>query len=291
MLIGYARVSTPEQVLQPQVDALLAAGCERVFQDRVSGALRERPQLNRCLQVLNEGDTLVIVRLDRLGRSLRHLVDILELLRERHIGLRSLTEGIDTDSPNGELKPAEEAYETARKPASEAYNAAQKTASEAYDAAIKTAREAYETARKPASEAYDAALKTAREAHAAALKTAREAYDAAIKTAEEAYETARKPASEAYAAELIFHIFGAVSQFERSLIRERTIDGLNNARARGRNGGRPPKVTGKRLELARSLWDAHTHTLKQIAELLGCSESSVYRGLHRSLKPQIPFSE
>ena len=154
----------------------------------MSGALRERPQLNRCLQVLNEGDTLVIVRLDRLGRSLRHLVDILELLRERHIGLRSLTEGIDTDSPTGEL---------------------------------------------------------------------------------------------------IFHIFGAVSQFERSLIRERTIDGLNNARARGRNGGRPPKVTGKRLELARSLWDAHTHTLKQIAELLGCSESSVYRGLHRSLKPFI----
>jgi hypothetical protein len=102
-LLGYARVSTGQQELALQRDALAAAGCPRIFSDTASGALDERPELTRVLDHLREGDTLVVWRLDRLGRSLRHLVDTISGLAERGVGFRSLQESIDTTTPGGRL--------------------------------------------------------------------------------------------------------------------------------------------------------------------------------------------
>ena len=105
-MVGYARVSTGQQDLQLQLDALDKAGVSRklVFTDKVSGAKTSRPGLDACLQQLQSGDTLLVWRLDRLGRSLRHLVDLIEDLRQRGIGFRSLCDGgIDTTTASGEL--------------------------------------------------------------------------------------------------------------------------------------------------------------------------------------------
>lgn len=102
-LLGYARVSTGEQELALQHDALAAAGCSRIFSDTASGALDERVELVRVLDYLREGDTLVVWRLDRLGRSLRHLIDTVTRLADRGVGFRSLQESIDTTTPGGRL--------------------------------------------------------------------------------------------------------------------------------------------------------------------------------------------
>ena len=104
MLIGYARVSTGEQNLDLQVDALKEAGCEKVFTDEISGAKSERPGLQDALEYLREGDMLVVWRLDRLGRSLKDLVQKIEDLQNRSIGFRSLQESIDTASPSGKFQ-------------------------------------------------------------------------------------------------------------------------------------------------------------------------------------------
>src|SRR3954447_14406796 len=101
--IGYARVSTSDQDLALQLDALNEAGCSRVFKERASGALDERRELARMIDHLREGDTVVVWRLDRLGRSLRHLIEIVGELEERKIGFCSLTEGIDTGTAGGKL--------------------------------------------------------------------------------------------------------------------------------------------------------------------------------------------
>ncbi len=140
MLLGYARVSTLEQTLALQQDALTQAGCERTFTDTASGSQDVRPGLTEALDFARPGDTLVVWRLDRLGRSLRHLIDTVALLQERGIGFKSLQEQIDTTTSGGKL---------------------------------------------------------------------------------------------------VFHVFGALAEFERDLIRERTQAGLLAARARGRLGGRP----------------------------------------------------
>jgi DNA invertase Pin-like site-specific DNA recombinase len=103
-VIGYARVSTAGQDLTLQLDALKTAGVKRVFQDVGSGSLRSRPQLDACLERLGEGDTLIVWRLDRLGRSLRHLLSLLGDLDERGIAFRSLTEAIDTSTAAGQLQ-------------------------------------------------------------------------------------------------------------------------------------------------------------------------------------------
>jgi len=102
-LIGYARVSTSEQKLEPQVDALKAAGCDNVFEDVISGAKAERPGLNEALAFLRKGDTLVVWKLDRLGRSMKHLVETVTNLGDRGVGFRSLTEGVDTTTTGGTL--------------------------------------------------------------------------------------------------------------------------------------------------------------------------------------------
>lgn len=179
-LIGYARVSTVDQEPALQLDALNKAGCGKVFTDKASGALERRPQLDKMMEHLRPGDTVVVWRLDRLGRSLRNLIALIDDLAVNEVGFKSLTEAIDTTTAGGKL---------------------------------------------------------------------------------------------------IFSIFGALAEFERSLIRERTMAGLAAARARGRNGGRPPKMTPEKIELAKKLYMEKTHTVEEIGNLLGVTRKTIYRHL------------
>lgn len=103
MLVGYARVSTQEQLLDLQTDALLVAGCEKIFSDKASGAATERKALTELLDYVREGDTLVVYKLDRLGRSLAHLLEVVATLEAKGVGFKSLTEGLDTTTPGGRL--------------------------------------------------------------------------------------------------------------------------------------------------------------------------------------------
>ena len=178
--IGYARVSTLEQDEALQRDALIAAGCQKVFVDKASGKLEHRPALDAMIEQLRPGDSVTVWRLDRLGRSLRHLIDTVADLEARGVAFRSLTESIDTSTPGGKLT---------------------------------------------------------------------------------------------------FHLFGALAEFERDLIRERTMAGLAAARARGRNGGRPTVWTPAKLEVARSMHRAGEHDVTTIARVVGVSRASVYRAL------------
>lgn len=181
MFVGYARVSTDDQDLALQRDALTAAGCERIFTDTMSGAKAERPGLAEALDFCRSGDTLVVWRLDRLGRSLTNLIELMTLLGERRIGFKSLSEQIDTTTSGGKL---------------------------------------------------------------------------------------------------IFHIFGALAEFERELIRERTRAGLAAARARGRQGGRPKKLdTARKLAMAQALYDDGTHSIADICQTLGISRATLYRAV------------
>jgi DNA invertase Pin-like site-specific DNA recombinase len=179
-LLGYARVSTTDQQPRLQVDALERAGCYRVFVETASGARTDRPVLAQALDQLRPGDVLVVWKLDRLGRSLRHLVDTVAGLAERGVGFRSLQEAIDTTTPGGKL---------------------------------------------------------------------------------------------------VFHVFAALAEFERDLIRERTSAGLAAARARGRRGGRPSALSGHKLQVAREMYASGRYTVAAIARTLGVSRASVYRHL------------
>jgi DNA invertase Pin-like site-specific DNA recombinase len=182
--IGYARVSTADQNPALQIDALETAGCGRVFVDQASGSLRDRPELAKAMDYLREGDSLVVWRLDRLGRSLRHLLDTVTNLNDRGIGLVSLSESIDTSTSAGRL---------------------------------------------------------------------------------------------------IMHVFASLAEFERELIIERTQAGLAAARARGRNGGRPPVLTAEKLIVARQLYASKEHTVASIARTVGVSRATLYR--HLSAQP------
>ena len=179
-LVGYARVSTGDQNIDLQTDALQAAGCARVFTDTASGSLAERPQLSAALDYLRDGDTLVVWRLDRLGRSIRRLIETVGTLQERGIGFRSIQESIDTTTSGGRL---------------------------------------------------------------------------------------------------VFHVFCALAEFERDLIRERTHAGLAAARARGRVGGRKPALTPKQVKVARRMYEAKDSTVSDIAKVLGVSRATIYRHL------------
>src|SRR5450830_1495631 len=101
MLIGYARVSTQDQNLELQREALTKAGCQKVFEDKISGSRAERPGLAKLLEILREGDTLVVWKLDRLGRSVKNLVDMVESLHKQGVQFKSLTDAIDTGTPSG----------------------------------------------------------------------------------------------------------------------------------------------------------------------------------------------
>jgi DNA invertase Pin-like site-specific DNA recombinase len=180
MLVGYARVSTLEQTLALQQDALTKAGCERVFTDTVSGSQTDRPGLDEALGYVRTGDTLVVWRLDRLGRSLRHLIDILGALQQRGIGFKSLQEQIDTTTSGGKL---------------------------------------------------------------------------------------------------VFHVFGALAEFERDLIRERTQAGLLAARARGRLGGRPKALDPRKAAIAQALYNDKTNAIADICRTLRVSRATLYRSI------------
>ena len=181
MLIGYARVSTTEQILDLQQDALKKIGCHKIFTDIISSAKPERPGLRDALAYVRGGDTLVVWRLDRLGRSLKELIEIVKDLNTRNIDFQSITEHIDTSTPGGKL---------------------------------------------------------------------------------------------------VFHIFGALAEFERDIIRERTKAGLAAARARGRLGGRP-KVqtlnTPKKVAIAQALYNDKTNSIAEICTTLNISRATLYR--------------
>ena len=180
MRIGYARVSSQDQNPDLQLDALRAAGCKRIFVEKASGAQRERPELGAALDYMRSGDTLVVWKLDRLARSMKQLIETVEGMEVRGIGLRSLTEAIDTTTAGGKL---------------------------------------------------------------------------------------------------IFHIFGALAEFERAIIRERTRAGLEAARARGRQGGRPPKLTPQDLAAAKAMLADPSFTVADVARRLGVSPATLYRHL------------
>src|SRR6184192_2361689 len=186
MNIGYARVSTQDQTLNLQKDALKKIGCNKIFTDTSSGTKAERNGLEEALEYVREGDTLVVWRLDRLGRSLKHLIETISQLDTRKIGFKSITENIDTTTSGGKL---------------------------------------------------------------------------------------------------VFHIFGALAEFERDLIRERTNAGLQAARARGRVGGRPALLTKDKLRTARRMYEQKDMTVEKIGEVLGVSRTTVYRSLRREPAP------
>ncbi len=177
MLIDYARVSTQDQTLDLQKDALEKIGCTKIFTDTISGATTERKGLDEALDYVREGDTLVVWRLDRLGRSLKHLIETITNLNNRKIGFRSITEHIDTTTSGGKL---------------------------------------------------------------------------------------------------IFHIFGALAEFEREIIRERTNAGLQAARARGRKGGRPKSLTSKKVTMAQELYE-NKNSISDICKSLNISRATLYR--------------
>lgn len=180
--VGYARVSTAGQDEALQLDALEQAGCDRVFTDHVSGATTSRPALAELLGMIRRGDALVIWRLDRLGRSLRHLLEVVGDLEQRGVALRSLSESIDTATPAGRL---------------------------------------------------------------------------------------------------VFHTFGALAEFERDLIRERTKAGLAAARARGRVGGRPTVWTPEKKEQAQRMLE-EGRDVSTVAAVLGVSRASIYRAFRNA---------
>ena len=179
MLIGYARVSTTEQILDLQQDALEKIGCSKIFTDVISSAKPERPGLTDALAYVRQGDILVVWRLDRLGRSLKELIEIVKDLNNRKVEFQSITENIDTTTPGGKLT---------------------------------------------------------------------------------------------------FHLFGALAEFERDIIRERTQAGLQAARARGRLGGRPKALnTPNKVAIAQSLYDNKTNTIDEICKTLNISRATLYR--------------
>lgn len=178
MNLGYARVSTLDQHLELQEDALTKAGCEKIFRDVASGAVDSRKGLTEAIEFARHGDTLVVWKLDRLGRSLKHLIETVNLLKKRGVGLMSLQEKIDTTTSGGKL---------------------------------------------------------------------------------------------------IFHVFGALAEFERELIRERTNAGLKAARTRGRLGGRPPKLTSKQIEMGQRLLNDPSVSVAEVCRTLQVSRSTLYR--------------
>lgn len=178
MLVGYARVSTVEQNLDLQQDAFRAAGCSKTFEDTLSGAREDRPGLDAVLDYLRPGDTLVVWKLDRLGRSLPHLIETVRALEARGIGFKSLRENIDTMTSGGKL---------------------------------------------------------------------------------------------------VFHIFAALAEFERDIIKERTAAGLVAARARGRKGGRPKVMDSKKIAMANALRANPNLSVAEICNQLGVSETTFYR--------------
>ena len=189
MTIGYARVSTKDQDLSLQIDALEKAGCRKIYREKITGASRDRPELQKMIEHLREEDTVVIWKLDRLGRSLKDLVHLVTEIQSRGAALQSLNDAINTSTPGGKLT---------------------------------------------------------------------------------------------------FHLFAALAEFERDIIRERTLAGLAAARARGRKGGRKKGLSKKAEHIAvvaEKLYTEETLTTAEICQELDISRSTLYRYLrHRGVK-------
>ena len=179
--IGYARVSTGDQHTALQLDALRKAGCEKLFEDKASGVKTDRPGLAEAVRYARDGDTLTVWKLDRLGRSMNHLIEIVTELESRGVGFRSITENIDTTTPGGRL---------------------------------------------------------------------------------------------------VFHLFGALAQFERDLIRERTRAGLRAASERGSVPGRRPVITPEKLKKARDLVDSGL-TVREAAGRIKVGKTALYEALRK----------
>jgi DNA invertase Pin-like site-specific DNA recombinase len=192
MLVGYARVSTIEQNLHLQQDALQAAGCTKMIQDTLSGTREDRPGLDAVLEYLRPGDTLVVWKLDRLGRSLPHLIETVRALEAKGIGFVSLRENIDTTTSGGKL---------------------------------------------------------------------------------------------------VFHLFAALAEFERDIIKERTAAGLVAARARGRKGGRPKVMDSKKVAMAQALRADPNLSVAEICQQLGVSETTFYRYMTGLMSRDSPVSD
>ena len=185
MLIGYARVSTLDQSPELQQDALQAAGCEKIFTDKITGTAKTRPELDKLKEQLREGDTLVVWRLDRLGRSLKDLIEWVAYLETKGVEFKSLQESIDTTTSTGKL---------------------------------------------------------------------------------------------------VFHMFAALAEFERNLIRERTQAGLAAARARGRKGGRTKALSPKQRRRAVELYDSKEISVKEICTMFSISKPTLYSYVRESQK-------
>ncbi len=182
MLVGYALVSTSDQNLDLQIDALDKAGCEKIFQDVASGAKSERPGLTEALSFMRAGDTLTVWKLDRLGRSLKHLIEVITQLNEEEKEFKSIQENLDTSTSTGKL---------------------------------------------------------------------------------------------------LFHLLGSLAEFERSLIRERTMAGLEAARARGRRGGRPRVMDERKVALAKSMLSDPATSIADVSKTLGVSKATLYTYLNQ----------
>jgi DNA invertase Pin-like site-specific DNA recombinase len=187
VIIGYARVSTDDQNLDLQRDALLQEGCTKIYEDHISGAKTARPGLQKAISTAQAGDILVVWRLDRLGRSLKDLIGIVEDLEKRDIELHSIQESLATHTSEGKL---------------------------------------------------------------------------------------------------IFQIFGALAEFERNLIRERTQAGLKAARARGRLGGRPKALDPSKRQLAVKLYSEKQYTIEEICQMMGISKPTLYSYVEEVNKAQ-----
>jgi DNA invertase Pin-like site-specific DNA recombinase len=184
MFIGYARVSTESQNLELQIDALKKAGCEKIYSEKISGAKTEREEYEGMKKYLRPNQDIVVVyKLDRLGRSLKHLMEEIEWFKQNNIGFKSIQENIDTSSSSGKL---------------------------------------------------------------------------------------------------FFHMFAAIAEFERDLIRERTMAGLLAARARGRKGGRKPKVLENQVKIIQKLHEDKDTDIKQICYMFKISKSVLYRTLKKA---------
>ena len=184
MKIGYARVSTDEQNLDLQRDALKKAGCDKIIADKgISGNSTKRDGLDRAIRQVKNGDILIVWKLDRLGRSLRHLIELIETLREKGAGFQSLSDGISTTTAGGKL---------------------------------------------------------------------------------------------------VFHIMGALAEFERSLIVERTKAGLSAAKRRGKFPGRPKSLTPQQIKHARKMLDSGDETTGSIAALFAVDRTTIWRALQKT---------
>ncbi|NIP28454.1 MAG: recombinase family protein [Phycisphaerae bacterium] len=195
MKIGYARVSTKDQDPSLQLDDLKKAGCKKIFQEKMTGSTKERPQLHKMIEQIRKGDVVIIWKLDRLGRSLKDLVQLVNEIQDKGAGLKSLNDHIDTTTPHGKFT---------------------------------------------------------------------------------------------------FHLFAALAEFERDIIRERTNAGLAAARARGRKGGRPKGLSSKAQHtaiIAEKLYLEGELTIKEICDQLSIAKMTLYSYLrHRGVKIGVPLN-